>query len=79
MTGRASKRLSSFQPQQPQAAWRSYPKPTARQLFTTISRAIMEATESQELIVEDIDPSDGFNSASSLDETGEVERVNPSR
>ncbi|KAK2771324.1 hypothetical protein FQN53_005087, partial [Emmonsiellopsis sp. PD_33] len=55
------------------------PKPTARQPFTTISRAIMEATESQELIVEDIDPSDGFNSASSLDETGEVERVNPSR
>ncbi|KAK2796118.1 hypothetical protein FQN52_000093 [Onygenales sp. PD_12] len=77
MTDRASKQLSSLQPQQPQAAWRFYPKLTARQLFTTISRGIIEARESQELIAEDIDPSDGFNSVSSLDDTGEIERVNP--
>lgn len=37
----------------------------------------MHATESQELVYEDIDPDDGILLANTLNEDGEVERARP--
>jgi hypothetical protein len=40
-------------------------------------RSIIGATGHQELIWEHIDPPDGFNLVSALDETGDIEREIP--
>jgi hypothetical protein len=53
------------------------PPPTVPELFTDMCRAIIGATEHQELIWEHIDPPDGFNLVSALDETGDIEREIP--
>ncbi|KKZ59940.1 hypothetical protein EMCG_05231 [[Emmonsia] crescens] len=53
------------------------PKLTAQQLFITTRRAIIEATDSKELVFENIDSTTGFDVVRSLNACGEVERALP--
>lgn len=53
------------------------PKLTAQQLFITTRRAIIEATDSKELVYENIDSTTGFDVVCSLNACGEVERALP--
>lgn len=52
-------------------------KPSAQQLFNTISQAILAATEPTYLTYEHVDASAGSLIVDSLDQTGEIERINP--
>jgi hypothetical protein len=53
------------------------PPPTAQQLFNEIRHAILTATDYQEPIYKDVNPSVGSEVAYSLDRDPEVERVRP--